>query len=558
MKASKFIRFLRNGLFLVLLVVSLVLILSFAGYTQQEVKVIRYTSGNPSTDPAVGSDCQSSIAFVNIYDSLLFLNPGGGVKPWLAKSWTISEDGLTYTFELVPGVKFHNGDEVTADDVVFSLERLMTIGEGYGYLFTRIVEGAKALEKYKFQFTLKKPFGPFLEVIIRLYILNEKQIMANLRKEGLYGEFGDYGKEWLLTNDAGSGPYKVKEKKMEEYLLMEKFNDYWAGWENKDAPQYVKQYVMWETVAMRTLMSRGELEITDQWRSLEEFALFDQIPNVDLAPFYFEGLVLNMMLNNKKPPTDDIHFRKALAYLVDYQEVINKICLGSHRSGPVGPSTSGSHPNLNLYTLDIAKAEDELKQSSYYGKLDQYPFELCVNSDQPDLKKVALMVQANAAKLGIKVDVVTIPWNIMTSRFAAVESTPNGAIFFVYPDYNEAGGMLMGRYHSSSCGTISQGEWLQNPEIDAMIEEAIATIDQKERFQKYYTIQEKIVELCPSIWLADNAVTFAYRSDYVVAPVVEAAKQGKPSTPAIGYNNYYRDFKVTPEKAQPPYTPFKP
>ncbi len=135
MKASKFIRFLRNGLFLVL-VASLVLILSCAGYTQQEVKVIRHTiRGLAISIQQLDQTGASTIVLCNMYDSLVFPNVDGSVKPWLAKSWEISGDGLTYTFELVPGVKFHNGDELTAEDVVFSLQRILTIGEGYGYLF---------------------------------------------------------------------------------------------------------------------------------------------------------------------------------------------------------------------------------------------------------------------------------------------------------------------------------------------------------------------------------------------------------------------------------------
>jgi peptide/nickel transport system substrate-binding protein len=557
MKASKFIRFLRNGLFLVL-VVSLVLILSCAGYTQQEVKVIRHTDSWPCyLDPAVGSDYASSIALCNMYDSLVFPNPDGSVKPWLAKGWEISGDGLTYTFELVPGAKFHNGDELIADDVVFSLERIMTIGEGYGYLFTTSVEGAKALEKYKVQFTLKKTFGPFLGALVRLYILDKNQVMANIQKEGPYGEFGDYGKGWLVTHDAGSGPYKVKEMKTEEYLLMEKFNDYWAGWENKDAPQYVKEIGTTEAITVRTLISRGELEITDQWQTSENLAAIDQIPNTEVSSL-FEGSVLNIMLNTKKPPTDDIHFRKALASCIDYQQIINKIFPGSRPSGSIASSTPGYNPNLKPYILDLAKAEGELKQSPYYGKLDQYPFELYWVSEVPDEEKIALMVQANAAKLGIKVNVVKIPWLSMVDNLAKTETTPNGAIIFVSPHYAEAGSMLESRYHSRSCGTWEQGEWLQTPEIDAMIEDAITTIDQKGRFQKYYAIQEKIAELSPTLWILEQAVKQAHRSDYVVFPAAEAVKQGKLCNPVMGYNFYYRDFKVTSEKAQPPYTPFKP
>jgi len=556
MKASKFIKFLKNGLFLVL-VVSLVLALSCVGYTQQEVKVIRHTNSWPCyLDPAVGSDYASSIALCNLYDSLVFPNPDGSVKPWLAKSWEISEDGLTYTFELVPGVKFHNGDELTADDVVFSLERILTIGEGYGYLFTANVEGAEALEKYKVQFNLKKTFGPFLGAVVRLYILNEKQIMANIQ-DGLYKGFGDYGKGWLVTHDAGSGPYQVKEMKTEEYLLMEKFNDYWAGWENKDAPQYVKEIGTTEAITIRTLISRGELEITDQWQTSENLAAIDQIPNTEVSSL-FEGSVLNIMLNTKKPPTDDIHFRKALAYCIDYQQIIDKIFPGSRPSGSIASSTPGYNPNLKPCVLDLGKAEEELKQSPYYKNLEQYPFELYWVSEVPDEEKVALMIQANAAKLGIKVNIVKVPWLSLIDVLAKTKTTPTGAVIFVAPHYAEAGSMLESRYHSRSCGTWEQGEWLQDPEIDAMIEDAISTIDQKERFQKYYAVQEKIVELSPTLWLLEQASKQAYRSDYLVFPAEEDVKQGKLCNPVMGYNFYYRDFKVFPERAQKPYTPFKP
>jgi len=558
MKASKFIRSLRkNGLFLVLLV-SLLLVIFCVGYAQQEVKVIRSTQSWPCwIDPAVGSSLQSAIAFGNLYDTLFFPNLDGSLKPWLAKSWTISEDGLSYTFELVPGVKFHNGDELTADDVVFSLERILTIGEGYGYLFTNNVEGANALEKYKVQFTLKKPFGPFLGVLARLYVLNKEQVMSNIKKDGPYGEFGDYGKEWLVTNDAGSGPYKVKEMNTAEYLLIEKFNDYWAGWENKDAPQYVKEIGTTVPTTVRTLMARGELEFTDTNQTVENIKAIDQLPNTEVSSYFF-GNVLNIMLNNKKPPTDDVHFRKALAYCIDYQQIIKNIYPGSRPSSAVAQSTPGYNPDVKPYTQNLAKAEEELKKSPYYEKLDQYSFDLYWNSDVPDQEKIALLVQANAANLGIKVNIFKVPWLSIIDIVAKPETTPTGLIIRVSPHYNEAGSMLYSRYHSSSCGTWEQSEWLQNPEIDTMIEDAISTIDQKDRFQKYYAIQEKLMDITPTIWLLERSARKVYRNDYVFYPIAEYLKQGKEVNPVLGRESYYREFKVFPEKAQEPYTSFKP
>jgi peptide/nickel transport system substrate-binding protein len=558
MRISKIIRFLRNGLFLVL---AISLALNLAGCKQQasptkaEIKVIRHTDSWPCyIDPAVGSDYVASISLCNLYDTLVFPNNDGSVKPWLAKSWVISPDSLTYTFTLVPGVKFHNGDELTADDVVFSLQRIMAIGEGYGYLFTANVKQAKALDKYTVQFTLKQPFGPFLGALVRLYIVNKNQIMANLQA-GSYGDFKDYAKGWLVTHDAGSGPYEVKEMKTEEYLLMEKFDNYWAGWENKDAPQYVEEIGTTEPVTVKTLMSQGQLEITDQWQTNEALTSLTSLPNVSLCSF-FEGSVLNVMLNTKKAPTDDIHFRKALAYCVDYQQIISTIFPGSRPSLAIPESLPGYDPNLKPYTLDLTKAEAELKQSPYYGKLDKYPFELDWVSEVPDEEKIALMIQANAAKIGIKVNITKVPWLSLVDLLAKPTSTPNGSIIFVAAHYAEAGSLLESRYSSSSCGTWEQGEWLQNAEIDKMIKDALSTTDQQERFQKYYTVQEKIYDLCPTLWILEQAVRQAYRSDYVVFPAAEDVKEGKPVNPVMGYNFYYRDFKVYPEKANQPYTPF--
>jgi peptide/nickel transport system substrate-binding protein len=557
MKRSEFVRFLRNGLFFVLIAG---LVLNLVGFQQQtlaatNIKVIRHSNSWPChLDPAVGSDGTSTIALINMYDSLVFPNADGTIKPWLAKSWVVSKDSLTYTFTLRPGVKFHNGDELTAADVAFSLQRLMTIGQGYAFLFTGTVKEVKALNTYTVQITLKKSFGPFLGALVRLYILDEKQVMAHLAP-GSYGEFKDYGMGWLVTNDAGSGPYQVNTMKTAESLLMEKFNGYWDGWSNKDAPQYAEEIGTTEPITVRTLLSRGALEISDQYETSENLAALQKLPNTGLATFYLGG-VMSVMLNNKKAPTDDIHFRKALAYCVDYQQVINKIFPGSRSSSVVSRSTPGYDPNLKLYTLDLEKALAELKQSKYYGKLDQYPFELYWNASNPDQEKIALMIQANAATLGITVKVVKAPWLTITNIMTKLETTPTGTIISVPAPYAEAGGLLSVRYSSSSLGTWQQGEWLQSPEIDTLIKLSLATTDQTKRFQLYYAIQEKLVSLCPSIWLFENQVKQVYRSDYVVFPAAEAAKNGKPANPLLGYNFYYRDFKVFPENAKGPYQPF--
>lgn len=557
MKLGKYFSFLKNGLPL-FLVLSILFILCSPLNAQENVKVIRFTQSWPLfLDPAIGMKYHDFTAYVNLYDSLVMPNPDGSVRPSLAKSWKISEDNLTYTFELEQGVKFHNGDELTAEDVVFSLERMITIGEGSGYLFITAVKSVEALEKYKVRFNLRQVFAPFLGILNRLYILNKNEIMTNL-KNGPYNEFGDYGKEWLNTHEAGSGPYKLKEINMGEYYVMEKFDNYWAGWEGKEeSPQYAKQFGTVEAITVKTLMSRGELEISDMWQTEESIKAISEIPNTEVASL-FEGSVLNVMLHTKMPPTDDIHFRKALSYCLDYEQLRDKAFPGSRPSGPVAFSTPGSFKDLKLPKLDMEKAQKELEKSCYYGKLEQYPVELYWPSQAPFFEKVALMLQANAAQLGIKINITTLPSLALTERMSKLESTPNACIFLISSNYAEAGSMLETRYHSNSTGTYHQGEWLQDPEIDLMIDEAIATIDTEERFQKYYRIQETLIELCPSLWIAEVPSKMVYRNDYIVWPAVESVKSGNLCNPVMGYNLYFRDFKVIPENANTPYIQFKP
>ncbi|MEL7566603.1 MAG: ABC transporter substrate-binding protein [Dehalobacterium sp.] len=510
-------------------------------------KIIRITASDvPNIDPGVGNDYVSSTAMANIYDTLVFPEADGTLTPWLATDWAPSEDGLTWVFNLRQGVKFHNGDELTAADVVFSMNRLVTMGEGYGYLFTGVIDQVTALEDYKVEFKLKKSFGPFLSTLVRLYILNEDEVMAN-KKDGSYGEFGDYGKDWLTTHDAGSGPYMTKEIKKQEYYHAVKFDDFWGGWD-LDAPDAIKLIGTTETATVRTLMNNGELEITDQWQTEEALKGLSQIPGVGVDAA-FTGSILNIMLNTQKAPTDDIHVRKALAYILDYQTVADKLFPGSQKAqGPVPFNIPGFDQNLPQYERNIEKAKEELAKSKYAGQLDQYPIQLTWIAEVPDEEKIALLLQANAEEIGITVDVIKTPWLSFVDQVSTVENTPNASVVFVSAHYNEAGSLLHSRYHSSSTGTWEQAEWLKNAEIDKAIEDAIATIDDNERFAKYQEIQKTIVDLCPTLWVFDQAEKRAFMKDYIYWPGNELTKAGKGVSAVMGYNFYFHDFKVFPDK----------
>ncbi len=493
-------------------------------------------------DPAVGSDFSSSSSFVNLYDTLVYPTPDGDAKPHVAERWEASDDGLTWTFYLREGVKFHNGNELTAEDVVFSMDRLTTIGEGYGYLFQGRIKSSEAVDKYTVKFTMNEPYGPFLTTLVRLYILNKEEVMANIDASDLYGELGDYGKQYLLTHDCGSGPYTLKEMRMEEYLLMERFEDYWGDFA-PHAPDEVKFIGTTEPITVRTMMARQELEISDQWQTSESLKSLSDQEGVDTATFYM-GTIFYFMIHTKTPPTDDIHFRKAMAWGLDYESMIDMVFPGSRPAvGPIAPGFPGHNPDVIQYTYDVDKAKEELQQSQYADQLAQYPVEVHWAAEVPDEEKAALLFMVNMAELGIQVKIVKTPWMSMVEEMATAETSPNISTIFVSPHYAEAGSLLESRYHSKSAPTWEQNEWLLDEELDAMLDGAIATIDQEERFAKYREIQKKLADLCPSLFLFEQAQKHAYQADYIDWPAVRGE-----TAPVMGYAFDARLIQVFPEK----------
>jgi len=434
--------------------------------------IVRWCEDWPTyIDPAVGTDFSDTMAIVQLYDTLIFPNLDGSIRPHLAEKWDISDDFLTYTFHLREGVKFHNGDELSAEDVVFSTERLFNIGEGFAYILQTKdaqgniiagIESVKAIDEHTVEFKLARPFGPFVPALVRLYILNKSQVMENIDKsETMYGDMGDYGKKWLLTNDAGSGPYEVKEMKMEESLLGEKFDDYWDGWE-EGAPDFFREFAFPGEVAIRTLMKNRELEITSETLPMEAYAALREIPGVDTMA-YIAPHNLQIMFNTKVPPTDDIHVRKALSWVTDYGVVVNDIWPYYIQSvGPVPQTLPGHNKDILQYSYNLEKAKEEMAKSAYAGQ-ENIPFTLSWCAEVPDEEKVALLFQVNAAEIGIDVEIFKKPFGLMIDDAQTVKTTPNGSVVYVAAHYNEAGSMLETRYHSKSQGTWEQCEWLGSP-----------------------------------------------------------------------------------------------
>jgi peptide/nickel transport system substrate-binding protein len=526
-------------LFIVLLFAGSLFICGIAGSAE---RILRSSWSWPTyIDPAVGSDFSSSAALVHLYDPLVFPDKEMNPQPHIAKSWKISSDGRTWTFYIRQGIMFHDGTELTADDVKFSMDRLTTIGEGFAFLFVERIISTEILNKYTIVFHLKEPFAPFLGALYRFFVVNKDLVMTNIKRPGPYSEMGDYGKTYLLTNDAGSGPYMVKEFALEEYLLMTKNPNYWQQIDSF-APNEVKMYGTTEPITVRTMMARRELEFSDAWQSEEALEAMDNIKGVDIAQ-HSTGNEWYLMIHTRKPPTDCVHFRRAMAWAFDYKTMTEFFPGCPQARGPVPQTLPGADSTLLQYNRDLNKAMEELKQSKYYGQLDKYHVEFHWNSDVPVTEKVALLFMSNMADIGINVKIMKTPWLSMVENTARMETSPNILIINDVPQYPEAGSLLESRYKSNSAPTWEQNEWLLDSEYDAMIDDALRTMDRQKRFIKYSKIQHYIMDLCPSIFLVELFVKNAYQANYIDGPVFRAEA---PSL--MGYDLDSRFIKIYPEK----------
>ncbi len=518
-----------------------------SGSAAEGSAVISYSMANvPLVDPGTASDEAATTYLCNVYDPLVFPTHEGGIEPWVATEWSCTEDGLTWTFKLRDDIKFHNGDPLTAEDVAFSMQRLLDLGEGFAYLFSDYVTSVSAPDDSTVVFTLSQPFATFDSALVRLYIVNKDQIMANLA-DGSFGENGDYAVNWLLAADAGSGPYKFEELAANQYVYGVKFDDYWGGWD-KDAPAGFKIYGTTEAVTIRTMMSRHELEISDGYQTLEALNALDGLDQVDITAFSSAGITY-LSQNNQKAPTDDVHFRKALAHLIDYSTIVEALYPNCKvATNIISEALPGYEAGVFNYEYSLEQAEEELKQSQYNNDLASYPVEVVWNPENVEREQFFLVFQTACAQLGIKVNITQKTWIQVMEDAASPETTPNCFLIWTCPSYPDAGSILKTQYTIHDVGTWETMDWVNDPEIDAEIKEAVITLDETARIAMYQDIIRKLVDNCVTIPVVEMYESHAYQTGYFYWDVADRASQGQPVTGVMGYPFYVKNMKVYPDK----------
>jgi peptide/nickel transport system substrate-binding protein len=451
-------------------------------------------------DPAKISDYTDYMATANLYDGLANVDPKGNLVPELAEKWEVSPDATSVTFHLRADAKFQNGSPVEAEDVVYSVERLLKINQGPANLFAGVLKSGsvEAIDPKTVKFNLLKTFSPFLATVPAIRIINSKVVKDNAG--------GDDGQTYLATHVASAGPYALKSWDRGTGMTIVRDPNYYRGWD-EGAIDEVRFVITNDEATVRSMAASGELTMSSQYQSPDTYDALSKMPRFKIVKGV-TPVAFYLKMNTKVAPTDDLHIRKAIALATDYDTIHSTILPGGELTGPLPKTFAEAHLDTPAPKFDLEAAKAEIAKSGYGGKTD-IPLHLTYVSSAKFEEEIALMMQANLEQIGFKLTLSGEPWNRVTEIASKVDTTPNVTEVFYGPTYPSPDSMFYGQYDSKAAGTWASMEWLQNPEVDKMIDAARATGDAAAQDKIYKDLQQMLIDQQADAFLETQIVRHA-------------------------------------------------
>lgn len=430
-----------------------------------------------------------------VYEPLYWINDEGEEIPMLATEYSVSEDGLTWTFQLREGVTFQNGDPLTAQDVVYSYERCFD--NAYMQEKVEAIDSVTAPDDSTVEMHLKYQFSPLMEKIAAIGIVSQSFAEANMDDQGLLG-----------FNACGTGAYSVKEAIPDVSITLEAYSGYWGG----EAPIKTLNFeqITDETTAV-TAFEAGEIDVMSipsaNWAQISESGQY----NTDSRP---SNHVVYLIFNTEAAPFDNRELRQAIAYAINREDIIAVAA-----DGLADPATSlatsymlGYTEDHMTYEYDPEKAKELLAEAGYPDGLDIGSMKTMSGSY---FEKVMQVVQSQLAEIGITSTIEGMDGNSLvedciTGNFTLADMGQNLSLDydFLKTYFNEEyiNGLNMARVSDS--------------QIQELFEQGASTTDREERLAIYQEIEDLTQELCAYVPLYNLQTTTAWNKDLNYTPSV--------------------------------------
>jgi peptide/nickel transport system substrate-binding protein len=439
----------------------------------KDTLVIAQRSDVKTLDPQKSIDTVSNKVINLMFESLLALDENLNITPKIAEKWKQIDD-LNTIFYLRQDIFFHNGEHLTSEDVVFSLNRAKSSAQ-VGYNFTPIVD-IKVIDKYTVQITTDKPFGAMFKYLSSV----GGSIVSKKAVEELGNNFSQ--------NPIGSGPYKFKNWIPGDKITVEAFENY-CGDVPKNKTLIVRSIpeVTNRTIALET----GEVDIAFDIGIMDRETIQDnhdlKLLEVEAPSTLYLGFdSTNELFKNKK-------LREAIAYAIDNESLAEFVFRGAAISAdsPVPPVIDIYNPNVKKYPQNISLAKQLMKEAGFENGIN---IELWT-STQSTWIDMCTIIQDQLKEIGINAEIKIFEW----STYVTITSLPNKALYLLSWNISSVDGdpALYPLFHSNEKGMSGNRSFYENKEIDSLLLEARNTIDQEKRKNLYYKAQEIIQNELP-------------------------------------------------------------
>ncbi|WP_037570967.1 ABC transporter substrate-binding protein [Spirochaeta cellobiosiphila] len=481
------------------------------------VLVFARSGDSVGLDPARETDGESFYATGNIFDTLVEFKPGTTeVQPALAKSWDISDDGLTFTFHLVEGAMFHDGTPVNAKAVKFSFDRQFVKSNPYyklgpwkywGYMdMDSIVSEVIAKDDTTVIFKLKKVEAPFLANLA----MDFAAIVSPTALE-------KYGTDFA-SNPVGSGPFKFVSWQKDDNIILERNESYWRR------PAYLDRLVLKvipDATARYLALQKGEVDVVD-FPSVEDLADIESNPDIKLISQ--AGMNVGYLaLNNEKKPFDNVKVRQAINFAINKKEIIAGVYgeAGTAAKNPLPPNMWSYNDDITPYEYSPEKAKKLLAEAGYPDGFSTTLWAMPVARPyNPNGRKVAEIMQAQLAKVGIQVEIVSYEWGTY------LDKTDQGEHDMALMGWTGDNGdpdnflwvLLSAPAAVKPAGNIA---FWKNDEFTSVIKQAKETFDIEKRTELYKEAQVIFHNQAPWVPLAHSVVYAPVKKsvmDYVLYP----------------------------------------
>ena len=452
-------------------------------------------------DPHVVYDVPMQFFMLNVYDTLYrYSGNPPELKNWLVESESTSEDGLTWTLNLKKGVKFHDGSELTANDVVYSFKRLLALGKGPAGAFQPVLhaENITTPSSHTVVFKLSQPYAPFKAALPLVAIVNERLVKANEKN-------GDWGAEWLASNAAASGAYTFDPSnyRPQEVVDMMRNKDHFYGWSDNPNPvEIIRAHTVKETSTRVLAVIKGDIDATDSYLPTDQV---ERVEKSKLAHVERDESMRTMIIrmNNTKPPFDNLDFRKCMSHTFNYKGFISVILkdFAVRNVGPIPKNLWGAPADLKGYEHDLAKAKEYCDKAKAAGAPVDRPVEIHIQSPLAQTTQAAQLLQADARKIGITVNLVASTWAQMTSSATKSDTTPDMWVHWVSTYFVDPENWIGQMYDSQFHGTWKASSWYKNGKVDELLRKARRSMDQNKRKTLYEEASRLVVADAADIWI---------------------------------------------------------